>query len=366
MTTEIHTPDFLKAATSTTTENRDPVVLRWNDCVIRSLKDMRENFIPEELLQAHLNNELYYWLIQHYYESEAADVKNIKLEDQNCLLKLCKILGITYSAPVDSEKARILDEKRDKISAITAFEYHSPLAIAFRNALTSRKRDPYYHLDFNYSNASKSYGSKYECEAARDKLISEVYQQAQKHFDPGTSTCLANEAAKFYDSEISRVFSPVLENLSTLCVLCHQKELFVKISELVRCARKRLRKKFEEELTENHDFYAMYDIDYFRDKTVIEKYDYRIANNDLIRFLEKIATDHIQYTITGWCCSLPELEDDLNKHSSTFFSAAYAEYQNYISDIVDLLEKLGNDFPKFDEGESLSDYISRMCIKKAL
>jgi hypothetical protein len=456
---KIQTPDFLKAPSTKIAENADKVVLRWNNYVIRSLKDMRENFIPEELLQAHLNNELYHWLIQHYYEAEATDVKNIKMEDQDCLLKLCEILGITYSAPVDSVKAKIMDEKRNKISTITtdetilnnaditAFDQeelsdflndnqttiylfdnifsipisksgihyigvgnvtienaytveqyakvgiiienislptdscrdvksgsveiliessHSPLALTINNVLQSNRLNPFYHLKVDVSNATKFYESRYECKAARDKIITETYQMAQKHFDLGSSKCVAKEAAAYYDSRINSTLFPLLDNLNTLCNLCGHKDVFPKLSDLVRHAGKNILNRLEEELIENYDFYALYNIEYFLNQASVDEHDYRISENEFIRFLEKVATNHIHYTISGLFNSVQEMESDLNKHASTFFHTAYAEYQKYIAEIVDLVETLGNDFPEIEEGESISDYISRMCIQKAL
>ena len=51
---ETNTFNFLKEHPSE--EKSEPVNLVWNGTTIRSLSDLREHFIPEELLRAHIAN----------------------------------------------------------------------------------------------------------------------------------------------------------------------------------------------------------------------------------------------------------------------------------------------------------------------
>ncbi len=107
-----------------TPQEMDPVVLELNNTVIHSLAELREHFHAEELLTALLNENLYIWLEQYYYESEAEQVSHLKIEDKNCLKDLCRILGINYNdvKRMTDEELEELDSRKALIAQFTADE----------------------------------------------------------------------------------------------------------------------------------------------------------------------------------------------------------------------------------------------------
>ncbi|MDY4892546.1 MAG: hypothetical protein SO130_03965 [Agathobacter sp.] len=116
---ETNTFNFLKEHPSE--EKSEPVNLVWNGTTIRSLSDLREHFIPEELLRAHMNHSLVPWLRQHYYDEEADRIENVRMEDPDCLKTLCKILKITSELEkhLSEEERQILQKKRETLSRFT-------------------------------------------------------------------------------------------------------------------------------------------------------------------------------------------------------------------------------------------------------
>lgn len=112
--------NFLKGHPSE--EKTEPVNLVWNGTGIRSLSDLREHFIPEELLKAHMNHNLVPWLRQHYYDEEADLIENVRMEDPDCLKTLCKILKITSELEkhLSEDEREILQKKRDVLKKYTA------------------------------------------------------------------------------------------------------------------------------------------------------------------------------------------------------------------------------------------------------
>ncbi len=111
-----------------------PVELVSNSSIIHSLTELRENFNPENLLQALLNGNLYIWLEQHYYEKEATQISQLRIEDKSCLKDLCEILGINYYdiKKLNEEEIQKLNERKSIIAQFTSDEniLNSPWNVA--------------------------------------------------------------------------------------------------------------------------------------------------------------------------------------------------------------------------------------------
>lgn len=95
-----------------TPQEMEPVVLELNNTVIHSMQELREHFHAEDLLKALLNENLYIWLEQHYYEKEAEQIFHLHIEDKNCPKDLCRILGINYM-----NVSKMSDEDIEKLNA---------------------------------------------------------------------------------------------------------------------------------------------------------------------------------------------------------------------------------------------------------
>lgn len=105
-TTEIRIPYFLKKSTEdeNVTED-DKVELVFNGVIVHSLKELRENYNAEEMLDYYIEGDLLAWLEQHYYENEASALKEISCDQQECTQKVYRVLGIDYASPENMSEA---------------------------------------------------------------------------------------------------------------------------------------------------------------------------------------------------------------------------------------------------------------------
>lgn len=246
-------------------------------------------------------------------------------------------------------------------------ETHTPLATAFHKRLKSRKLITPHHLSYNSSASGKFYTSKSECKKAREQIIRKAYDEAEKYITTGNSKSLVKEAAEFYSNEISSVFEDTRNPLETLCSMTGTKDLYDKLIGKVDTSYKSLLREFESELDDNRDYYNMYDFDYFIDQVEIEEHDHRIYDDFFSRTLETLLSkDSIEYTLTDLYSAIREMENDLNGQASTFYGAAFSAYQSYVSEIEDIINKIGTGLPAMDKDETIEDYLMRCCVKEAI
>ncbi len=448
-TTEIRIPYFLKKSTEDENVTEDEKVeLVFNGVIVHSLKELRENYNAEEMLDYYIEGDLLAWLEQHYYENEASALKEISCDQQECIQKVYRVLGIDYASPENmseaernkweakkrivseytsddkilselwlvamnqEELAELLDKQEKKIYLckdsfsvpikISGMEYigignaaidnpytkeqyekagikisgfdlpkeeepataeiarkaaisneyddfhesHTPLATAYHKELKSRKLMNMHQITYNTSAATKFFNSKSECERAREHCIRKAYDEAEKYITAGNSKSLSKEAADFYSKQIILAFSPSRKKLEALCSMNGSADLFHALMKKVDKSYKALLAEFENELKDNVDYYAMYDFDYFVEQAEIEEHDYRIFDDVFTRTLETLFTDSIQYTITDIHSAISEIENDLGSRANTFYEAAFNEYKSYISEIEELLDKIGKKLPE--------------------
>lgn len=464
---ETNTFNFLKGQ-HLSEEKATPVNLVWNGTTIRSLSDLREHFVPEELLRAHMNHSLVLWLKQHYYDVEATQIENVRMEDPDCLKQLCKILKVTselekllseedlqilqkkreilkkytednnilsnaaYAATNQEELAKLLDADCKQIylcdstfslplrksgihyigigpvtieNAFTKEQYekagihvdgitlpenvskeqnfrakwaayshgyddyketHNSFSTAFHNKLKSVKIISHYSLPCDTSVVGEFYTSKAACKKERDNCLEKAYQAAKDYFQPSSSKAVSKEAAEFYNNVLKQVFTPLIDRLSLLCKMQNQSSAFSRLQELVSDGYENLKRIFEKELYDNSDYYHMYNYEYFLNQTEIVKNDYRISEDGFFKLIETIVADNIEYTMDGIFEPINEMEKDVNDKADTFFGTAYKKYQEYISEIENLLDSIGHGLPEMSEKEALCDYLDRMCVKRAM
>ncbi len=441
----------------------EPVILKMKDTTIHTLKELRENYSPDELLKYHLEGDLVRWLNQHYYEKEAADIFSIKFEDKNCLEQICSALDIPFQIELSPEEEAALSEKREllrkytddeailanpqnvamnqedlatllnkhckkiylcaedfsipisvadveyiclanatlnnpyteqqylragiklqgfslpveenpdnAVSAMNAAlsngyddfsDNHSDLTAAFHHMFQCTKYTQYYHIPFNSSLASKFFNSRYECENSVKEEIRKAYDKAGKYISVGNSSCIAKECAKVYAKHLENETAPYMNLLEKAALMTSSADSYDKIKEQISKSYKLLLARFEAELTDNSDYYQMYDFDYFVNQIDIEEHDYRISDNDALRLIERFVSGSIQYTISDLYSPVSEIEEDLNEHCATFFNTALTEYQDFVSEIENLIDLIGRNLPSMTEDESLTDYLTRSCIK---
>lgn len=85
---------------------------------IHSLAEIKENFSVNEMLSALNDGSLEKFLRSRFYEREALSVASIKLDDKECIKKLCKVFGVEYSkyAPINTPE---MQERLAKIEEFT-------------------------------------------------------------------------------------------------------------------------------------------------------------------------------------------------------------------------------------------------------
>ena len=239
---------------------------------------------------------------------------------------------------------------------------HTPLATFYHQKLAVRKIASRYHLPYNTSIVAKRFSKKYECEQARNSCINKAYRNAESYFNLASAKCVAKEAANFYKERIEETFTPTIDSLHMLCKIIGKEDSFVELQNKITNCRRNLKERFVEELNNSADYYKMYDINYFKEQVSIEREDSHFSEGGLFKGLETLLTDCVQYSISHIYTSIMEMEKDLNDHANTFFNAAYKKYQEYLSEIAELLDTIGDNLPEALENETVSDYIDRCHI----
>lgn len=391
---------LLHAVSKTDNKSSEKVTLTLQETTIHSLKELREHFNRDEILTAFTNDTLAVWLEQHYYETEAEQLRSVSSGDHNCFRKICRIFQVNYMdyMSLSEEEKKNQAQKEEIIKKVISdtnadeklleelpvtenpetadaarvaaaangydsfHESHSALATLFHNLLKTHRLYEHYHLPFNSSVMGTFYNSHSECNAAKKEALEKAYNKARRYVSPGDSKCIAKAATEHYSSHIHDVFTPeILEKLQTLCEIRQKAPLYQKLQDQIKHCKKDISSLLEAELLENADFYAMYQFDYFMDQVEIEEHDYRISEGGFLRALETLAGGSIQYTITDIHSAISEMEEDINDHANTFFNTAQSEYQYYCQEIEELLQEIGNDFSEQKENESVSDYLQRLC-----
>lgn len=391
---------LLHAVSKTDNKSSEKVTLTLQETTIHSLKELREHFNRDEILTAFTNNTLAVWLEQHYYETEAEQLRSVSSGDHNCFRKICHIFQVNYMdyMSLSEEEKKNQAQKEEIVKKVISdtnadeklleelpvtenpetadaarvaaaangydsfHESHSALATLFHNLLKTHRLYEHYHLPFNSSVMGTFYNSHSECNAAKKEALEKAYNKARRYVSPGDSKCIAKAATEHYSSHIHDVFTPeILEKLQTLCEIRQKAPLYQKLQDQIKHCKKDISSLLEAELLENADFYAMYQFDYFMDQVEIEEHDYRISEGGFLRALETLAGGSIQYTITDIHSAISEMEEDINDHANTFFNTAQSEYQYYCQEIEELLQEIGNDFSEQKENESVSDYLQRLC-----
>lgn len=391
---------LLHAVSKTDNKSSEKVTLTLQETTIHSLKELREHFNRDEILTAFTNDTLAVWLEQHYYETEAEQLRSVSSGDHNCFRKICRIFQVNYMdyMSLSEEEKKNQAQKEEIVKKVISdtnadeklleelpvtenpetadaarvaaaangydsfHESHSALATLFHNLLKTHRLYEHYHLPFNSSVMGTFYNSHSECNAAKKEALEKAYNKARRYVSPGDSKCIAKAATEHYSSHIHDVFTPeILEKLQTLCEIRQKAPFYQKLQDQIKHCKKDISSLLEAELLENADFYAMYQFDYFMDQVEIEEHDYRISEGGFLRALETLAGGSIQYTITDIHSAISEMEEDINDHANTFFNTAQSEYQYYCQEIEELLQEIGNDFSEQKENESVSDYLQRLC-----
>lgn len=75
---------------------RERIILKLPDTKIHSLKELREHLNHDEILASFACGDLFFWLQQYYYETEANALRSIHPSDTNCFRRICDTLQVNY------------------------------------------------------------------------------------------------------------------------------------------------------------------------------------------------------------------------------------------------------------------------------
>ena len=242
-------------------------------------------------------------------------------------------------------------------------ENHSIIATYFHNKLKSYERFSHVRLPYDSSASHKEFNSEYAAKQALKEYLKKPYDAASALVNISNSKCIARTTAEEYAKAIIDCFEPIRENLKTLFTLKNKSALYENLTKLVSNSNKALRSKFEEEISDNQEYYNMYDFNYFVDRVSIEEHDYRTSEG-FFKVVETLFQDSIEYTYDDFLGAVFEMEKDINDHVSSFYKSAYSEYLSYVKEIEKIFEELGTDYPEFKEKECISDYLTRISLKE--
>jgi hypothetical protein len=220
---------------------------------------------------------------------------------------------------------------------------HSKLASTYHNLLKTNPLISCHRLPYDTSVAGKFYNSHSACYNASKNVIKKAHDTANSYFDPESKQSLAKECAKYYNHIINDAFHEKMSELEELCVKTNNEAAFSKISKLVNKSKEKLKKIYDKELIEEHEFYKMYNMDYFVEQLDIDEMDTSFSDEEdvLGRILETIFTNTKEYSVTNIFSSISEMESDLRDNATTFYKFAQSEYQQYIAKIEAQLEIVG-------------------------
>lgn len=105
---------------------------------IHDIGELRDAFDLQEILSSLIDGSLENFLKSHYYEFEAMRVRNLSIEDKDCVHKLCEILGVDYLSEIHKNiSSEELQKRREEISVYTTDE--EILSQVFRVALNQEE-----------------------------------------------------------------------------------------------------------------------------------------------------------------------------------------------------------------------------------
>ena len=113
---------LLSSVSKTNIKNPENVTLTLEGTTIHSLKELREHFNHDEILETFMNDTLLLWLLQHYYESEAEQLRTIDSGDKNCFRKICRVFRVNYMDHISltEEERKQLAQKKEIVKKVIA------------------------------------------------------------------------------------------------------------------------------------------------------------------------------------------------------------------------------------------------------
>ena len=221
------------------------------------------------------------------------------------------------------------------------------LADAYLHALETDAYSKYLMLPMSDTIGPKESYTYTECNQARKHYIKLAYSVAMNHLTPTYEHNISYDAAHYYSKKIQKNLLLTIDYLKQLCSLVRLDMIYNLIYTFYSDSENELLCKFNQLLQDDPDYYSLYKIDYFIEKVEIKEKEGKISQHPIGRFLEKFSTKNIEYYYEGISESVSEMEDDLNKISSTFYKQAHAKYLSYIVSLIPIIEVLDREINSY-------------------
>ncbi len=244
----------------------------------------------------------------------------------------------------EDEKLQALAKSAARSNGYDDFaESHTPFAQLVHQKLKAYKYTQPFRLKTMSrcgTIAGKFYKSKPECVSEYTQMISTAWNEANDYFNPSkTDNNIASDAAQVYTGWLQSVIEDILTSVDVT-------EETAKLIDLLRHCHKTTPEYFSRELanelTDNRDYYQMYDQNYFIQQVEVVMHDYNLDTGDkFIDFFSKMVNNATEYTIDGLFEAIGEIESDASNNAESFYSFAYSLYETHCMEIEEIAEKIG-------------------------
>ena len=143
-------------------------------------------------------------------------------------------------------------------------------------------------------------------------VIFDAYNKADALFNPDNKNSISTVTLSAYLNNFDKTIEIFLKDSTPIESMLILFKAVLKIQKLINSGNDAIKEKFSSELSNNRDYYALFDIDYY---------------------LESARTKGIEFC-------LKELEDDVNIRANTYFNAAYTAYSELLPGFIEFTSSL--------------------------
>ena len=225
------------------------------------------------------------------------------------------------------------------------------LSLGVYDKLTSAKFEKYITLPYRGAELiSTFHNSRYEAEASKKRIISEMYNDAISFLKLSGEKSITPEISEYYGRIVRNCILDFVDSLSEICTSPCQKLLHQELMLLIENTTSHMHTVLCDELSQG--YYKFGDKSFYESMADIEVHDYRYkSKNDffeqMCEFIMSIFDEpQVQYTVSPTVLDVHEkLQDELFEKTKTLYTAAYREYIRYCDKISNALDALEEHIP---------------------
>lgn len=272
--------------------------LMLNGVEVSTMEELRDNFNESDITEAFVNGSLERWLLYKGYKNTADKIRRLK-----------DTKGYSFEKVYD------------------IFIPVHPLISEIREDLNREFCDEFF-LPHTYSLFKYDYLSRCEAEYARRELAKKVYCDAAKFFHPEHPECISEYAAGFYGKVISELFDKWYDELERMAEKNGMLHLFLELKQMAKESESHLKRIFNNDLSDNKEFYSVISSDRLVEKMKIKEYDYR-TESGILRLLEGLAPGKFEYVIENFRETVHEMQTIVDRLAREFRRTAHSRYRKY-------------------------------------